>query len=116
MNQPQGVPAQIKVDIDGKDAEGVYSNLAFLHLSPSEFILDFARMMPGPARAKVHSRVILTPQAAKAVLRLLEENVKKFEEQHGEIRGPGVQPGQSPIGFQSQNGIAETEDSPEQNS
>lgn len=107
MNQPQGVPTQIKVDIDGKDAEGVYSNLAFLHLSPSEFILDFARIMPGPARAKVHSRVILTPQAAKAVLRLLDDNVKKYEEQHGEIRGPGAHAGQNPIGFQSPNGVAE---------
>ena len=51
----QGAPKQIKVDIDAKDVEGIYSNLAFLHLSPSEFILDFARLMPGPPAAKVHS-------------------------------------------------------------
>lgn len=100
MNQPNPVQAQIKVDLDAKDAEGVYSNLAFLHLSPSEFILDFARIMPGPPRAKVHSRIILTPQAAKSVLKLLEQNVQKYEKEHGEIRLPGTGSAQNPIGFQ----------------
>jgi hypothetical protein len=100
MSQPIPPVTQIKVDIDAKDVDGVYSNLAFLHLSPSEFILDFARLMPGPPRAKVHSRIILTPQAAKAVMRLLQENVKKYEGEHGEIRLPGTVAGQSPIGFQ----------------
>jgi hypothetical protein len=99
MNKPPQQPGQIQVDIDAKDADGTYSNLAFLHLSASEFILDFARIMPGTPRAKVHSRIILTPQAAKAVLRLLDDNVKRFEAQHGEIRNLRG-PGQSPIGFQ----------------
>ena len=99
MNQPTGNPAQIQIDIDAKDADGTYSNLAFLHQSPSEFILDFARLMPGAPRAKVHNRIILTPQAAKAVWRLLEDNVKRFEAEHGEINlVRGSQ--QNPIGFQ----------------
>ncbi len=95
MTQPG---PQIKVDIDPKEVEGTYSNLAFCHLSPSEFILDFARLMPGPPQAKVHARIILTPQAAKAVSRLLEENVKRYEKQHGEIHLPGTG-ASSPIGF-----------------
>jgi hypothetical protein len=99
MNQAIPPLTQIKVDIDTKDVEGIYSNLAFLHLSPSEFILDFARLMPGPPRAKVHSRIILTPQAAKAVMRLLQENVRKYEAEQGEIRLPGSAM-QAPIGFQ----------------
>jgi hypothetical protein len=99
MNQNQAAGTQIKVDIDPADADGIYSNLAFLHLSPSEFILDFARIMPGPPRAKVLSRVILTPQAAKAVCRLLEVNVKKYEDQYGEIRGPGSENNDGRIGF-----------------
>ncbi len=99
MNQNQGPGTQIKVDIDPSDADGIYSNLAFLHLSPSEFILDFARIMPGPPRAKVLSRVILTPQAAKAVSRLLEVNIKKYEDQYGEIRGPGSADDGGQIGF-----------------
>ena len=90
---------RIKVDIDAQQAEGIYANLAFCHLSPSEFILDFARMTPGPPRAKIHSRIILTPQAAKAVHRLLGENVKRYEDQYGEITLPGQQAPHNPIGF-----------------
>lgn len=97
MNQPQ----QIQINLDDKEAEGIYSNLAFCHLSPSEFVLDFARIMPGTKRAKVHSRVILTPQAAKAVARLLQENVKRFEDQNGEIKLPGSPHPSAPIGFAS---------------
>jgi hypothetical protein len=110
MNQNPGPGTQIKVDIDPADADGIYSNLAFLHLSPSEFILDFARIMPGPPRAKVLSRVILTPQAAKAVSRLLEVNIKKYEDQHGEIRGPGGEQDGGRIGFHT--GAVPGEDDP----
>ena len=95
MNKPT---SQIKVDIDPQVVEGTYSNLAFCHLSASEFILDFARLMPGPPQAKVHSRIILTPQAAKAVARLLQDNVKRFEEQNGEIKMAGSDHA-APIGF-----------------
>ena len=98
----QGAPKQIKVDIDAKDVEGIYSNLAFLHLSPSEFILDFARLMPGPPAAKVHSRIILTPQAAKAVHQLLEQNIKRYEAENGEIKLPS-RGADSPIGFMPGN-------------
>lgn len=97
MAAPQN-PQQIQIDIDPKDAEGIYANVAFLHQSPAEFILDFARIMPGAPRAKVHSRIIMTPRGAKAVLRMLEDNVKRFEAQHGEI---DTQPSNAPIGFQT---------------
>ncbi len=97
---------QLQVDIDPAKADGSYSNLAFLHLSASEFILDFARMMPGVPRAKVHDRIILTPQGAKGLLRLLETNVKNFEEQHGEIKDPR-QSNANPIGFQSSPGAGD---------
>lgn len=100
MDQPNP-PApgrSIQVDIDPAQAEGIYSNLAFLHSSPSELILDFARLTPGVQRAKVHSRIILTPQAAKGLARLLRENLDKWEKEHGEIRMPG-RDSQAPIGF-----------------
>ena len=108
MNKPT---SQIKVDIDPQVVEGTYSNLAFCHLSPSEFILDFARLMPGPPQAKIHSRIILTPQAAKAVHHLLEENLKRFEEQNGEIRMAGTDAA-SPIGFAAANIDTKNSDSP----
>ena len=97
MNAPKN-PQQIQIDIDPAHADGIYSNFAFLHQSPAEFIVDFARVMPGVPRAKVHSRIIMTPRAAKAVLRMLEENVKRYEEQNGEIDSSPVN---QPIGFQS---------------
>ena len=90
---------QIQVDIDADRAEGIYSNLAFLHLSPSEFILDFARLLPGVPKAKVHARVVLTPAGAKALLRSLGDNVERFEKTHGEIRLPGPHEQPGPIGF-----------------
>lgn len=100
MADPNRPSQQIQVDIDADRAEGIYSNLAFLHLSPSEFILDFARLMPGTKRAKVQSRIILTPQGAKGLLGLLQANVKNYEEKHGEIHDARAS-GTQPIGFQS---------------
>jgi hypothetical protein len=107
MNQPNPAQTQIKLDIDPKDVPGIYSNLAFLHLSASEFIVDFARIMPGPPMAKVHSRIIMTPQTAKAVLALFEQNVKKYEEQNGEIKIQTGQSNNNAIGFQSAEGTDE---------
>lgn len=79
-------------------AEGVYSNLAIINHSPSEFVLDFIQMMPGLKQAKVKSRVILTPQHAKRLMKALIDNVKKFEDQNGTIKdidqGSGI-----PINF-----------------
>ncbi len=78
-------PAQINIELDDDVAEGIYSNLAIINHSNSEFVVDFIRMMPGVPKAKVKSRVILTPHHAKRFLRALIENVKKFESMHGEI-------------------------------
>lgn len=77
---------QINIELDEKTAEGIYSNLAIINHSNSEFVLDFVSMMPGVPKAKVKSRIILTPQHAKRLLKALHENVKKFENQHGEIK------------------------------
>ncbi|NVJ64569.1 MAG: DUF3467 domain-containing protein [Flavobacteriaceae bacterium] len=77
---------QINIEIDEKTAEGIYSNLAVINHSVSEFVVDFISLMPGAPKAKVKSRVILTPQHAKKLLKALHENVKKFEEVHGPIQ------------------------------
>lgn len=81
-NQNQEVNIELPEDI----AEGIYSNLAIFTHSHSEFVVDFVRMMPGVPKAKVKSRIILTPQHAKRLMRALIENVKKFESVHGEIK------------------------------
>ena len=85
MQQPQQ-PQQINVELGEKEAEGIYSNLAMITHSPAEFVIDFTRMLPGVPKTKVYARIIMTPQHAKSLLRALDENIKKYEEQFGEIK------------------------------
>ncbi|MFD0862552.1 DUF3467 domain-containing protein [Sungkyunkwania multivorans] len=77
---------QINIELDEKVAEGTYSNLAIINHSVSEFVIDFISMMPGTPKAKVKSRIILTPQHAKRFLKALNDNVHRFEKAHGEIK------------------------------
>ena len=80
-NKKEGLNIELGEDV----AEGTYSNLAIINHSPSEFIVDFIQMMPGVPKAKVKSRVILTPQHAKRLMRALTDNITKYEDQFGEI-------------------------------
>jgi hypothetical protein len=82
-NQPQG-PA-INIELSEEIAEGTYSNLAIISHSNAEFVVDFIRMMPNMPKAKVKSRVILTPQHAVRLLHALRDNVQKYEQQFGKI-------------------------------
>lgn len=77
---------QINIELDEKVAEGIYSNLAIINHSVSEFVVDFVSIMPGTPKSKVKSRIILTPQHAKRLLKALAENVQRFESSHGEIK------------------------------
>ena len=77
---------QINIELDEKMAEGIYSNLAIINHSVSEFVVDFISMMPGAPKAKVKSRIILTPQHAKKFLKALNDNVQRFEKAHGAIK------------------------------
>ena len=76
----------INIELDEKTAEGIYSNLAIINHSVSEFVVDFVSIMPGTPKSKVKSRIILTPQHAKRLLKALNDNVKRFENSHGEIK------------------------------
>tara|TARA_X000000368_G_scaffold6601_1_gene5129 strand:+ start:1068 stop:1382 length:315 start_codon:yes stop_codon:yes gene_type:complete len=76
----------LNIELSEEIAQGNYSNLAIINHSPSEFVVDFIQMMPGVPKAKVKSRIILTPQHAKRLMKALNENVLKFEDQHGEIQ------------------------------
>ncbi|MGV6845212.1 MAG: DUF3467 domain-containing protein [Lutibacter sp.] len=77
---------QLDIELSKEIAEGTYSNLAIINHSISEFIVDFVSVMPGQPKAQVKSRIILTPQHAKRLVKALAENVSKFEEAHGEIK------------------------------
>lgn len=90
---------QINVELGEKESEGIYSNLALISHSPAEFVLDFTRMLPGVPKTRVYARIIMTPQHAKSFLRALDENIKKYEKQFGEIKVHGQPNLQNPIGF-----------------
>ena len=86
MIKSESQNGQINIELDETIAEGIYSNLAVVNHSVSEFVLDFISVMPGQPKAKVKSRIILTPQHAKKLVKALQDNIKKFEEVHGEIK------------------------------
>jgi len=93
---------QMKVHLDGDVAQGIYSNLAIISHSPSEFVIDFARIMPGVSQANVKSRIVLTPEHAKRLLNALKDNVDRFEKTHGSIKNIGSNDGHSgfpPVNF-----------------
>ena len=91
MTQPGQVPTpasqHIQVELPA-DLEAVYSNVTIINHSPSEIIVDFARLLPNVPKARVYGRVILTPLNAKLLLAALQDNLHKFEERFGEIRMP----------------------------
>ena len=96
--KPEGQQGQqMNVELSEEMAEGVYSNLAIINHSPSEFVVDFIQMMPGVPKAKVKSRVVLTPQHAKRLLKAMHDNVNRFEQQFGEIKD--IEPPQIPLNF-----------------
>ncbi len=88
---------EINIELGEREAEGIYSNLAIITHSPAEFVIDFTRILPGVPRARVHARVIMTPQHAKLFLGALEDNIAKFERQFGEIQ---INPAGPAFGFQ----------------
>lgn len=77
---------QINIELPEDISEGVYSNLVMIAHSNSEFVLDFIRLMPGVPKAKVKSRVVITPDHAKRLLAALKDNIRKYEESFGPIK------------------------------
>lgn len=76
---------QIEIELTEEVAQGTYSNLAIISHSSSEFVLDFIRVVPGVPKAKVKSRIILTPDHAKRLLSALQDNIDKFEKMNGPV-------------------------------
>ncbi len=90
QNQPEN---QINIELSEEIAEGIYANLAIITHSHSEFVVDFIRMMPGVPKAKVKSRIILSPEHAKRLYLALKDNVARFEQAHGPIKNvEGIPP------------------------
>lgn len=97
MSTPEQQPNQLNIELNEDMAEGIYSNLAIITHSNAEFVVDFINVMPGSPKAKVRSRIILTPQHAKRLLKALNENVRKFEQVNGPIKD--IEPVSIPMNF-----------------
>jgi len=90
------IERRIEIELPSDKAEGTYSNFFLVSHSPSEFVIDFSRLLPGLQKAKVYARIILTPQHAKQLLEVLKENISKYESKFGEIK---LHPKEKRIGF-----------------
>jgi len=85
MTTPQ--PKQIAMEV-GADIESIYANLARIAHSPADIVLEFAHLLPGSQKAKVSSRIVMTPLSAKLLLRALNDNLARYEAAFGEITVP----------------------------
>lgn len=84
-DQKENKQKKLNIHLDEDTAQGKYSNLAIINHSATEFVLDFVNVMPGSPKSKVQSRIILTPQHAKRLLKALNENILRFENSNGKI-------------------------------
>ena len=93
MSNKKEKNVQKKINIEVKEdvATGIYSNLGIINHSPTEFVFDFATMMPGFPKAKVLSRIILSPEHAKKFMTALVQNISNFEKQNGPIKSIDLQ-------------------------
>lgn len=91
--EEQNEQNQINIELSEDIAEGIYSNLAIITHSNAEFVIDFIRMMPGVPKAKVKSRIVLTPEHAKRLVAALSDNIAKYEMVNGKIKVNEQDPG-----------------------
>jgi hypothetical protein len=96
MNQEQ--QRKLNVELGEKESEGIYSNFVLITHNPSEFVLDFARVLPGIPKAKVYARILMTPQHVKSLHKVLSENLERYENKFGKITLHGHE--EKNIGFQ----------------
>ncbi|CAA6816420.1 MAG: FIG00649583: hypothetical protein [uncultured Aureispira sp.] len=106
MNDHPPKQNEINIELSEEIAEGVYANLSIISHSNSEFILDFIRLVPNVPKAKVKSRVIMTPQQTKRLMYALQENVKRYEASNGTIKDLEANANPFPMNFNTPKGQA----------
>ena len=89
---------EFSIELKQDVAKGTYSNLAIITHSRSEFIIDFATMLPGLPKPEVSNRIIMTPEHAKRLYLALQDNINKYESQHSQINLGGEVKPQFPMG------------------
>ena len=88
MNENENKQGQLQIELPQQVSQGEYANFAIITHSSSDFVLDFARILPGVPKAQVKSRVILAPEHAKRLLMALQENIVRYEREFGQITLP----------------------------
>ena len=88
MNETENKQQGLQIELTPETAQGEYANFAIINHSSSDFVLDFARVLPGVPKAQVKSRVILAPEHAKRLLGALQENIMRYEGAYGTIKIP----------------------------
>jgi len=96
---PKTPPPSIAVELGERESEGIYSNFALISHTPAEFVLDFARILPGARKARVHARIVMTPQHVKALRAALDQNLSRYENEFGTILAPPGEIAPRHIGF-----------------
>lgn len=91
-NENKQQQGQFQIELPQDKAQGEYANFAIITHSSSDFVLDFARVLPGVLKAQVRSRVILAPEHAKRLLMALQENIVRYEREFGQIKIPNQAP------------------------
>ena len=97
---PDEKKKQISIELRESEAEGIYANFAVITHSLAEFVVDFIRVLPGAKKSRVHARIVMAPQNIKAFARVLQDNIARYEERHGEIRQAAKDQSDKQIGFQ----------------
>lgn len=92
MNENNEQGGKFQIELPAEIAQGEYANLAIITHSSSDFVVDFARLLPGVPKAQVKSRVILAPEHAKRLLLALQENIVRYEREFGPIKLPNQEP------------------------
>lgn len=92
MSENNNNKNQLQIELPQEVSQGEYANFAIITHSSSDFIIDFARVLPGLPKAQVKSRVILAPEHAKRLLAALQENIVRYEREFGAIKIPNQEP------------------------
>ncbi|BDS14675.1 DUF3467 domain-containing protein [Aureispira anguillae] len=106
MSDHQSKSNEINIELSEDIAEGIYANLSIISHSNSEFIMDFIRLVPNVPKAKVKSRIIMTPQQTKRLMYALRENIKRFEASNGTIKDVDMNTPPFPMNFNTPKGQA----------
>ena len=92
MNENEQNKQGLQLELPQEVAQGQYANFAIITHSSSDFVIDFARVLPGVPKAQVKSRVILAPEHAKRLMAALQENIMRYEKTYGPIKIPNQEP------------------------